>query len=167
MKFTSWLASVAPAAIKPESRPITFTMLMPLCTQMRLDVRRIDHLFRLLDGGEVAEGAVDVLHIVVDGLGDADDRDLEFAALNFLDYAMRPALGAVAADGEQDVDAALLQEIDDDVGADRAARGAQQRAAELMNAVDDLGVQPQRWGGEPRAKIPSSRSGCPCTAGTP
>jgi len=47
-------------------------------------------------------------------------------------------------DGEENVDAALLEEVDDDVGAYRAARGAQQSATELMNAVDDLGVQPQR-----------------------
>ena len=113
----------------------------------RLDVCGIDDFLGLLDCSEVTERAVDVLHIVVDGLGNSDDRDLELAALDFFDDGVGAALGAVATDGEQDIDAALLKEVDDDIGADRAARGTQQGATELVNAVDDLGVQPQRCGG--------------------
>ena len=57
---------------------------------MRLDVRRVDDFLGLLDGGEVAERAVDVLHIVVDGLGDSDDRDLQIAALDLLAMSCAP-----------------------------------------------------------------------------
>ncbi len=70
---------------------------------------------------------------------------------------------AVAANREQDVDAALLEEIDNDVGADRPTRGAQQRSAELMNMVNHFGIEPDRrtgrFGREPRVAIPNAQYG--------
>ena len=44
VKFTSWLATVAPAAMKPAWRPISFTSAMPLCDAARLGVGAVEHL---------------------------------------------------------------------------------------------------------------------------
>jgi len=56
----------------------------------RLDVRGVDHFLGLLDCRVVAKGAVDVLHIVVDGLRNSDDGDRELATLNFFDDGVGP-----------------------------------------------------------------------------
>ena len=128
---------------------------------VRFHVGAVDDFLGFLNRREVAEGTVHVLHIVVDCFRDADDRDRQLAPLNLVNDGVRAALGAVAAHGEQDADAALLEEVDNNVGTDGPARGAEQGSAQLMNVVDDLGVQPHRRRRKPRTRIRSSRSGCP------
>ena len=60
------------------------------------------------------------------------------AFARFLVKIVRAALRAVAADGEKNVHAARDQIVDRAADVDRAARGAENRAALLMNAVDKL-----------------------------
>ena len=125
---------VAPAAIKPESRPINLDDADAVVDAVRLHVGGVDYFLGLLNGGEVAERAIDVRTSSSMVLGIPTTEICSLRRLDFFDNVMSAALGAVAADREQNVDAALLQEVDDDVGADRTARGAQQRAAELVDA---------------------------------
>jgi hypothetical protein len=92
---------------------MTFTMLHDA---MGLDVRRVDDVFGARRRGQVPERTVHEHHVVVDSFGDADNGDLQVAPFHFFGDGMRTALGAIVAEGEQNVDATLLEEIDDDVG---------------------------------------------------
>jgi len=69
VKFTSWLATVAPAAMKPACRPNQLHERDAVLGRSGLGVRGVENTARLLQGGEEPEGAGDVLHVVVDGLG--------------------------------------------------------------------------------------------------
>ena len=61
-------------------------------------VEAVDRLRRDLDGGVEAEGAVGAGEVVVDGLGDADDRQLPRQLVGGVERA-------VAADGDEAVEA--------------------------------------------------------------
>ena len=113
-KFTSWLATVAAAAMKPAWRPISFTTDDAVVHAARLGVRAVDHPHRLVDRGAEAEGAGDEAHVVVDGLGDADHRERVPALPGFLIEIVAAALRAVAADGEEDVHSGGDEEIHGD-----------------------------------------------------
>ncbi len=73
----------------------------------------IDGLCRPLDGGLKSERAVDELEVVVDGLGNSDDCDLEAVLSNLVRYVQGSALGSVTADDVHLVDSQLLDGIDD------------------------------------------------------
>ena len=55
----------------------------------------------------------DEVDVVVDGLGDADDGDLEVARLHFTADAQGGLHAAVTADDEQDADVGTLQAVHD------------------------------------------------------
>ena len=58
------------------------------------------------------------------------------AAAGFLIEFIRAALGAAPANGEEDVDAAVNEVIDRFPDIDRAARSAEDGAAETVDALD-------------------------------
>ena len=65
-----------------------------------------------LDRRLEAEGLVEEVQVVVDGLGDADDADGQIVLLDLLDEGVCAALGAVAADGEEHVDVEAVERLD-------------------------------------------------------
>ena len=104
----------------------------------RLGVRAIEHPRGFFDGAEESECARDEADVVVDGLRHADDGERVAAAARFLVEIVRAALRAVATDGEENVHAARDEVVHRDADVHRAARGAEDRAAFLMNAIDEL-----------------------------
>ena len=100
-KLTSWLASVAPAAMKPASRPISFTRPMPFGAPFASTWAQ--HIACCAISSAVAKPNVRKTYfdVVVDRLGDADDGDLESAAGDLFVDGVGAALGAVAADAER------------------------------------------------------------------
>ena len=137
-KFTSWLATVAPAVMKPAWRPMSFTSPMPpgtlrasVCAQSSTRAASST----ALKNPKVRETKA---HIVVDRLRHADDGERVAAVARFLVEIVRAALRAVAADGEEDVHAARDEILHRRADVHRAARGAENRAALLMNAIDEL-----------------------------
>ncbi len=103
-----------------------------------------EYLARSIQSGDVAERTPDVVQVVVDGLGNADDRERIAAARGFRGDGVGAALRSVAADAEQHVDAFGAQEVHDDLRVLRSARGAEHRAAELVHGVDEIRRQ-QQW----------------------
>ena len=91
--------------MKPEWRPISLTRPDAVARARGLHVGAADHL----DGGRERalepEAPIDEMDVVVDGLRDADDGDLQPAPLHLGDDGLRPAQRAVAADHEEHVDA--------------------------------------------------------------
>ena len=137
-KFTSWLATIAPAVMKPAWRPISFTSPMPpgtlrasVCAQSSTRAASST----ALKNPKVRETKAD---IVVDRLRHADDRERVAAFARFLIKIVRAALRAVAADGEEDVHAARDEIVHRAADVHRPARRAEDRAAFLMNAIDEL-----------------------------
>ena len=98
VKLTFWLAKVAPAAMKPAWRPMSFTRPIPLGRAFASTWAQYEHSLRLLDGRQQAEGVFAVIDVVVDGLGHADDGDLLAAPIDLLVEGVSAALRAVAAD---------------------------------------------------------------------
>ena len=101
-------------------------------------VRAIEHARGLPDGAIESEGARDESDVVVDGLGDADDSERVAPAARFLVEIVRAALRAVATDGEENVNATRDKVVHRDTGFYRAARGVEDGASFLMNAMDEL-----------------------------
>jgi hypothetical protein len=101
-------------------------------------MRAIEHARGFPDSAKESERARDESDVVVDGLGDADDRERVAPAARFLVKIVRTALRAVATDGEENVNATRDQVIHRDAGTYRAARGAEDGASFLMNAIDEL-----------------------------
>ena len=101
--------------------------------RLGLDRGRLDSLLRLLHGSVEPEGFVDVQNVIVDGFGDADDRNLKasFGALGA--DRVRPGVASVTADDKHHVDPLLLDGIDDlgDVAA--AAAAANDGPASVLN----------------------------------
>ena len=87
------------------------------------------------------EALVGVGQVVVDGLGDADDRDVEAALVDDARQLHRAAHAAVAADDEQDVDPELDEGVDHLPGVLVAARAAQDRAAVVVDVADGVQVE--------------------------
>ena len=104
----------------------------------RLGVRAIEHARRFLDGAEKSERARDEADVVVDRLRHADDRERVAAFARFLEKIVPAALRAIAADGEEDVHAARDEVFHRAPYVHRPARRAENRAALLMNAIDEL-----------------------------
>ena len=100
-------------------------------------MRAIEHARGLPDRAVESERARDESDVVVDGLGDADERARGPGA-RFLVEIVRTALRAVATDGEENVNATRDKVIHRDAGTYRAARGAEDGASFLMNAIDEL-----------------------------
>ena len=69
-----------------------------------------------LHGSFKAERLVHEIQVVVDGLGDADDRNGQVAFFEFDGDVVGAALGAVATDGEEDVDVETVEGADDFLG---------------------------------------------------
>jgi hypothetical protein len=99
------------------------------------------------DGGEVAEGLADVLDVVVDGLGDADDGDGQLAAGDFLGDGVGALLGAVAADAQEDVDLPVGEVIDHFGDFLLSAGRGQDGAAVAVDVVDELGGEDEGGSG--------------------
>ncbi len=88
---------------------------------VRFGVGAMQHLGRFLDRRQIAEGARDKGHVIINRLGNADDRQRMAAPLGFLEQGVAAALGAVAAEGEQDVHAAPDQVVHRQADIDRTA----------------------------------------------
>ena len=104
----------------------------------RFGVRAIEHARGFFDGAEESERARDEANVVVDRLRHADDGERVAAPARFLVEIVRAALRAIAADGEEDVYAARDEIIHGPADVHRSARRAEDRAALLMNAIDEL-----------------------------
>ncbi len=79
---------------------------------VRFGVGTVEDFRCFLDRREVAEGARDEGHVVVDGLGDADHRQGVVAPLGFLEQVLATALGAIAAEVDlRDVGERVLAEL--------------------------------------------------------
>jgi hypothetical protein len=104
----------------------------------RLGVRAIEHAHRFLHRAEKSERARDEADVVVDGLRHADDRQRAAALARFLVEIICAALRAVAAHGEEDVHPARDEILHGSPDVHRPARRAENRAALLMNAIDEL-----------------------------
>ena len=112
----------------------------------RLGMRAIEHPRGFFDGAEESECARDEANVVVDGLRYTDDGERVAAAARFLVEIVRAALRAVATDSEENVNAARDKVVDRDAGSYRAARGAEDGASFLMNAIDELRRDLHRFG---------------------
>ena len=91
--------------------------------------------------GLETECLVDEVQVVVDGLGNADDRDGLLSLLDFFGNRVGAAEGAVTADAEEHVDVEAHQGIDHDGGLLHAAGAAEDGAAVFLDGVDNIGVQ--------------------------
>jgi hypothetical protein len=98
----------------------------------------IEYARRFLDRGEKSERARDESDVVINGLRHADNRQRVAAIARFLVKIVRAALSAVAADGEKNVYPARDEILHCLAHVHRAARGAENRAALLMNVIDEL-----------------------------
>src|SRR5204863_2953877 len=101
----------------------------------RLRVRAIEHAGRFFNCSGKSESARNECDIVVDRLRHADNRERVSAFARFLIKIVRAALGAIASDGEENVDAAGNKIFHRPPDVDWPARGAENRAAFLMNAI--------------------------------
>ena len=118
--------------------PHEFHQADPTWHAPRLRVCAIEYARRFLDRGEKSEGARDKSHVVINGLGHADNRKRVTAIAGFLIKIVCAALSSVAADGEKDVDSAGDEILHRLAHVHRPARGAENRAAGSMNALDEL-----------------------------
>lgn len=135
------MASVAWAAMKPDSRPMSLTRADAVGHAPGLGVGAFDGLGGLVDGGLEAEGLGDEVDVVVDGLGDADDGDFEVARLHFAADAQGGLHAAVTADDEQDADIGAFQAVHDLFRGLGTARRAQDGAAEAVDVGHAFGRQ--------------------------
>ena len=111
----------------------------------RLGVRCVGCAPRLGDRGLEAERLLDERDVVVDRLRDADRRRSSACARAASSaIAWRAAQRAVAADREEHVDALALQGVDHLADVLRSARGAEDRAAHLVDVADPLRRQLER-----------------------
>ena len=110
----------------------------------RLDPRAADRIDRGRVRRQVAEAAVDEADVVVDRLGHPDHRDPCAAAAHLVGDPQRAGERAVAADDEQHADAVRLEVVDQLGRVLRAARGAEHRAAVVVDVRDRLGREHHR-----------------------
>ena len=122
-----------------------------------LDPRGLDRLRRGRVRGLEAEALADERDVVVDGLRDADDGDVETARQQDVGEAGRAAHRPVAADDEQDVDAEVDEAVGHHLGVLGAPRAAEDGAALLVDRRDR--VRGERDRGRPR---PGTRPAKPC-----
>ena len=119
---------------------------------LRLHVRIADDGGRLGHGRLEPEGTSHELKVVIDRLRHADHGDLESAFQALLRHVARAPERSVAADHEEDVDVHAHKRIDNLLRGLLPARRAENRAAQLMDQIDLLRVQHERFVAEPRAQ---------------
>jgi len=101
-----------------------------------LGMSGVDDAAGFIDGGEIAEGSRHEADIVVDGFWNPDDGEgIAPLAGGFVELE-GAALGAVASDAEEDIDAMADEIFHGELRIDRAAGGSQDGAAILMNVID-------------------------------
>mmetsp|Transcript_13527 Transcript_13527/g.34420 ORF Transcript_13527/g.34420 Transcript_13527/m.34420 type:complete len:333 (-) Transcript_13527:608-1606(-) len=103
-----------------------------------LDFRGGDGHLGFFDGGVEAEGFVDERDVVVDGFGDADDGDFEAPFHDFFVELDGAAVGAVAADDVDVVEAVVFDGVDDHLGVVAAAGAAEEAAALVVDVGHDF-----------------------------
>ena len=101
----------------------------------------IDELHGFFAGGLETEGAVDEGDVVVYGLGDAYHGYLAVLVPQFLLESHDAAVGAVAANDVELVDALGLEGLDDLSRVEAATGGAEDGASEVLDAVHSLRVE--------------------------
>ena len=116
----------------------------PVVRGERLGVRGVDGGPRVLDGGVEADRLVHERDVVIDGLGNGDDRDLRAAARDLVDDLGGRAQRAVAADGEQRVDRVALERVDERGATLVGPRHAQHGSTQPVHVTDDLGRERHR-----------------------
>ena len=87
-------------------------------------------------GGLKPEGAANEVEVVVDGLRNADDGNLQATAAALVGDVAGTTEGAIAANRKEDVDAHALKGVDHAGGVLLAAGGTEERAAPLVDGVD-------------------------------
>ena len=87
-------------------------------------------------GGLKPEGAANEVEVVVDGLRNADDGNLQATATALVGDVAGTTEGAIAANREEDVDAHALKGVNHADGVLLAARGTEKRAAPLVDGVN-------------------------------
>ena len=112
--------------------------------RLRFDVGPVDRLFGLGHGGGETERAPAEVDVVVDRLGDADDRYRQAATGNLARNRMGSSLRAVAADAEQDVDLQTNQLVNRHVHLLATTRRPQHRPTRMVNRRHRLGRQIER-----------------------
>ena len=117
---------------------------------LRLHVRVADDGGRLGHGRLEPEGTPHEHKVVVDRLRHADHGDLESALQALLRHVARTPERPIAADHEEDVDVHAHQRIDNLIRGLLPARGAENRAAQLVDQIDLLRVQHERFVAELR-----------------
>ena len=110
----------------------------------RLDAGTVNDIDRSRISAHETEAAIDEWHIVVDGLGHADDADSKSSSGYLSAQGQGTMHAAVATEHEEDTDAVGLQVVDHLAGILRASRGAQHRAAFVMDAGDRFRCQHHR-----------------------
>ena len=110
-------------------------------TRRGLDGDRVDEVGRLRERALEAEGLVGVGQIVVDRLGDPDDRDVQTAPADRRGQVRRGAHPPVTTDDEQRVHPAQDQAVDHFLGLLPAARAAQDGAAGVVYLADPIRCQ--------------------------
>ena len=117
---------------------MSLTSPIPFGHAARLRVRAIQHASRFFHRAEKTKCARDETDIVVDRLRHADDGESVAAFARLLVEIVRAALRAVSTDGEENVHVARNEIIDCTADIHRSARRAEDSAALMMNAIDEL-----------------------------
>jgi len=110
--------------------------------RMRLHVCRRNRLGGFYYRSIEAECLFDELDIVVDGLGNADHRNLKTSVFDFLSNGERSLLCAVTSNREQYIEIELFDRIHDLRGPiAAAARGAEHGPSNLVDIVDKVWIE--------------------------
>ena len=110
----------------------------------RLDVGAFHRLHRDAERGLKPERLVEIHDVVVDRLGNADDGFLESAPVDLVGEFRGALQRAVAADDEEHVDLHFLQPVHHRPDVLRAARAAEDRAAEVVDLRGGFGPKGHR-----------------------
>src|SRR6516164_8251629 len=111
----------------------------------RFRVCAVENLNRFLNRCEVTESARHKRHVVVYRFRDAYYRERMTSLPGFLKERVAAALGAIAADGEQDMNIASNEIVHSGRHIDRAARSPEYRSAVVMNLVNKCGCDHHRF----------------------
>jgi hypothetical protein len=111
----------------------------------RFGVRAVDNLHGFLNRSEVAESARHKRYVVVHRFRDAYDRERMTSLPGFLKERVATALGAVAADGEKDMNITPNKVIHSGCRIDRTARSAEYCSTVLMDLVNKCGCDYYRF----------------------
>jgi len=103
-----------------------------------LDMSAPDRFDGLRKTGLETEGLGNEGDIVVDGLGDVKDCDMQLPLFDFLDDVECPPDGSVAPDGEEDLNSVILKAVNDHFRIRIPPGGAQNGSPEVMDVFDVL-----------------------------